>query len=81
MADIGNKYLVDPNAEVKILTNEARIQERVSRLVRLKQDIEDLEKLAIVSKRAEIKMVELELEKIRQEQFRLKQTDSDIIDV
>jgi len=68
MSDIGeNRYLVDPNAEVKILNLEARVQERISRINRLNQDIEDLTKMAIKSKQAEIKMLELELNKLKKD--------------
>ena len=67
MADTGqeHRYLVDPSSEVKVLSMEAKIQERISRINRLNQDIEDLTKMAIKSKQAEVKMLELELKKLQ----------------
>jgi hypothetical protein len=82
MADFGqDQFLVDPNTEVKTLQLEAKIQERVSRINRLKQDIDDLTKMAIKSKQAELKMFELELLKLRADLIRLKPEDAQIIDV
>ena len=84
MADAGQEqygYLVDPNVEVKVLQLEAKIQERISRINRLKQDIDDLTKMAIKSKQAELKMFELELLKLRADLVRLKPEEAQIIDV
>ncbi len=82
MADYGtNNYLVDPNAEVKALNLDAKIQERVSRIARIRQDIEDLEKMAIVSKKAELKMLELELKKLKDEKAHISPQEADIIEV
>ena len=77
MADMGgSKFLVPENYEVKVLRLQALIQERKSRIVRLKQDIEDLTEMAIRSKQAEVKMLELELNKLSDD---LKTIGSDVI--
>ena len=81
MADIGTKFIVEANLEVKVLTLKARIQERVSRTARIKQDIEDLKKMAIVSKQAELKMLQLELNKLNTELVAISPEDAQIIDV
>lgn len=82
MADIGTgKFLVEANLEVKILTKETDIQEKVSRINRLKQDIEDLTEFSIKAKLAEMKMLELELIKLRGDLEILKPQDAEIIDV
>ena len=83
MADMGGggRYLVVENLEVKILNKESEIQERISRVNRLKQDIEDLTEFAIKQKQAELKMLELELIKLREDLAILKPQDADIIDV
>jgi len=65
MADIGGHgYLVTPNYDVKLLRLQVLVQERKSRIKRLNQDIEDLTEMAIKSKQAEVKMLELELNKL-----------------
>lgn len=81
MADMGNnKYLVDANHDVKILRLQTLIQERKSRIVRLNQDIEDLTEMAIKSKQAEVKMLELELDKLNKD-LDLIGVNADVIDV
>jgi len=81
MADIGGgKYLVEANHDVKILRLQTLIQERKSRIVRLKQDIEDLTEMAIRSKQAEIKMLELELNKLSEDLDRIGSV-GEIIDI
>jgi hypothetical protein len=66
MADIGvnGKYLVSPNAEIEALWKEAAIQEKRSKIVRAKQDIEDLMQGKIKTLQADIKMWELEIKKL-----------------
>jgi hypothetical protein len=82
MADIGQgKFLVEANLEVKVLNKEANIQERVSRIKRLNQDIEDLTEFAIKQKKAEVVMLQLELIKLREELNVLKPQDAEIIDI
>jgi hypothetical protein len=83
MADIGGggKFLVEANLEVKILNKETEIQERISRINRLNQDIEDLTQFAIKTKQAEVKMLELELIKLKEQLSVLKPQDADIIDI
>ena len=65
MADLGvprqEQWLVSPNQEIKDLWKNVRIQEIKSRIVRHKQDIEDLERGKIMDLTARIKMLELEL--------------------
>jgi predicted RNase H-like nuclease (RuvC/YqgF family) len=82
MADMGGqKFLVEPNHDVKILHLQCSIQERKSRLARLKQDIEDLKEMAIKSKEAEIKMLELELAELNQRLDTIAPTNAEVIDV
>jgi hypothetical protein len=82
MADIGsNRYLVDPNLKVKVLAKEVEIQDRKSRIVKLKQDIEDLTEMAIKSKQAELEMLELEYQKLNEDLAILKPQDAEIIDI
>jgi len=81
MVDIGQgKYLVDPNHDVKILRLQTLIQERKSRIVRLNQDIEDLTEMAIKTKQAEVKMLELELKKLSDDLDKIG-FNADVIDV
>jgi len=80
MADTDtNRYLVNPNHDVKILRLQVLIQEKKSRIKRLNQDIEDLTEMAIKSKQAEVKMLELELHKLSIDLDMIGTTD--IIDV
>jgi len=80
MADMGgNKFLVPENHDVKILRLQVLIQEKKSRIKRLNQDIEDLTEMAIKSKQAEVKMLELELHKLSIDLDMIGTTD--IIDV
>lgn len=82
MADMGvNKFLVEPNHDVKILGLQTQIQERRSRIVRLTQDIEDLKLLAIKQKEAEIKMLELDLAELNQRLDTIIPTTADVIDI
>ena len=81
MADIGGgRFLVPENYEVKILRLQTLIQERKSRIVRLKQDIEDLTEMAIKTKQAEVKMLELELGKLTEDLTKLH-GGGEIIDI
>jgi len=67
MADIGapQQWLVSPTKEIEDKWVEVQIQERVSRIARYKQDIEDLKKGRILELEAKILMLELELNEIR----------------
>ena len=80
MADTDtSRYLVNPNHEVKLLRLQCVIQEKKSRIKRLNQDIEDLTEMAIKSKQAEVKMLELELTKLNNDLDTIG--TSDVIDV
>ena len=82
MADMGiRNHLVEPNHDVNILNLQTMIQEKRSRIVRLIQDIEDLELMAIKQKRAEIKMLELDLAELNQRLDTITPTDAEVIDM
>ena len=81
MADIGGgNFLVEANHDVKILRLQVLIQERKSRIKRLNQDIEDLTEMAIKSKQAEVKMLELELKKLSDDLGKIG-TYGEVIDI
>lgn len=63
MADIGasQNWLVSPTREIEDKWIEVQVQERRSRIIRYKQDIEDLRKGRIIELEAKIMMLELEL--------------------
>jgi len=63
MADLGTKqnWLVSPNAEVEKRWVQVEIQQRKSRIVKIKQDIEDLMLAAKVKLEAQIMMLEMEI--------------------
>ena len=63
MADIGvnQQWLVTPDSQVERMWLEVQIQERKSRIVRFKQDIEDLTRGRIVDLQAKIMMLEKEI--------------------
>jgi len=82
MADIGvGKYLTEPNHDVKILNLQCQIQERKSRIARLKQDIEDLKEMAIKAKEAEVKMLEADLNELNNRLSTIGAVDAVVIDV
>ena len=66
MADLGvsQHWLVNPTKEIEDKWLEVQIQERVSRIARYKQDIEDLKKGRILELEAKIMMLDLELKRI-----------------
>lgn len=66
MGDIGERqqWLVSPTKDIEDKWIEVQIQERRSRIVRYKQDIEDLMKGKITELQAKIMMLELELKEI-----------------
>lgn len=80
MADIGVKttWLVKEDFEVNKKWLQVQIQERVSRINRAKQDIEDLKKGQIVKLEGHIMMLEKEL---RHLQDKLKQGQPIDVDV
>jgi hypothetical protein len=80
MSDIGQKttWLVSPTKEIEDKWIEVQIQERISRINRYKQDIEDYKKGRILELEAKILMLELELKEI--EQRRTSGARSDIIE-
>jgi hypothetical protein len=67
MADIGipRGWLVSPTKEIDEMWIQVQIQEKVSRIARWTQDIQDLEKGKILDLRANIKMAELEIMKLK----------------
>jgi hypothetical protein len=67
MSDIGERqqWLVSPTKEIEDKWIEVQIQERVSRIARYKQDIEDFKKGRILELEAKIMLLELELKEIR----------------
>ena len=67
MSDIGERqtWLVSPTKEIEDKWIEVQIQERISRIARYKQDIEDLQKGKILELQAKIMLLELELREIR----------------
>lgn len=82
MADMGGaKFLVEPNHSVKILGIQTNIQERKSRIVRLTQDIEDLQLLAIKQKEAEIEMLKLDLIELEKRLDMVNPTDATIVEI
>jgi hypothetical protein len=68
MADIGTptNWLVSPDAEIEKKWVEVQIQERRSRIVRYRQDIEDLQKGKMLDLEARIMMLEREIENLEQ---------------
>ena len=73
MADLqrGSNWLVSPNIEVELKWAEVAIQEKKSRIVRHRQDIEDLKKGAIVDLEAKIMMLEKEVTKLEEQKANL----------
>lgn len=67
MSDIGERqqWLVSPTKEIEDKWVEVQIQERISRIARYKQDIEDFKKGRILELEAKIMLLELELKEIR----------------
>ena len=66
MSDIGERqqWLVSPTKEIEDKWVEVQIQERISRIARYKQDIEDFKKGRILELEAKIMLLELELKAI-----------------
>lgn len=81
MADVGGgtNWLVSPTREIEDKWIEVQIQERKSRIIRYKQDIDDLRKGRIIELEAKIMMLELELLEI--ETRKQGQKRQDILDV
>lgn len=79
MSDIGQKtnWLVSPTKEIEEKWIEVQIQERISRINRYRQDIEDYKKGRILELEAKIMMLELELKEI--EQRRTSDARSEIV--
>ena len=73
MADLqrGSNWLVSPNIEVELKWAEVAIQEKKSRIIRHRQDIEDLKKGAIVDLEAKIMMLEKEVIKLEEQKAAL----------
>jgi len=66
MSDIGipKNWLVSPTKEIDEMWIKVQIQEKKSMISRKTQDIEDLEKGRILDLRAQIKLHELEINKL-----------------
>lgn len=81
MSDLTQKtnWLVSPTKEIEDKWIEVQIQERISRINRYKQDIEDFKKGRILELEAKILMLELELKEI--ESRRKADNVKDIIEV
>jgi len=73
MADLqrGQNWLVSPNIEVELKWAEVAIQEKRSRIIRHRQDIEDLTKGTIVDLEAKIMMLEKEVLKLEEQKAAL----------
>lgn len=73
MADLqrGSNWLVSPNIEVELKWAEVAIQEKKSRIIRHRQDIEDLKKGTIVDLEAKIMMLEREVIKLEEQKAAL----------
>ena len=73
MADLqrGSNWIVSPNIEVELKWAEVAIQEKKSRIVRHRQDIEDYKKGAIVDLEAKIMMLEKEVAKLEEQKSNL----------
>ena len=67
MADIGSPqhWLVSPNIEIERKWKDVAIQEKVSRIARYKQDIDDLRKGKILDLECRIAMLEKEVEHLQ----------------
>jgi len=67
MADLGERqtWLVSPTKEIEDKWIEVQIQERISRIARYKQHIEDFKKGRILELEAKIMLLELELKAIQ----------------
>ena len=66
MSDLGTRtnWLVSPTKEIEEKWIEVQVQERISRINRYRQDIEDYKKGRILELEAKIMMLELELKEI-----------------
>jgi len=73
MADLGRgtNWLVSPNIDVELKWAEVAIQEKKSRIIRHRQDIEDLKKGTIVDLEAKIMMLEREVIKLEEQKAAL----------
>jgi hypothetical protein len=69
MSDLGinKQWLVSPTKEIEDKWREVQIQERVSRIVRYRQDIDDLKKGKILELEAKIMMLEMEVDRLKSE--------------
>ena len=73
MADLGRgtNWLVSPNIDIELKWAEVAIQEKKSRIIRHRQDIEDLKKGTIVDLEAKIMMLEREVIKLEEQKAAL----------
>ena len=73
MADLGRgtNWLVSPNIDVELKWAEVAIQEKKSRIIRHRQNIEDLKKGTIVDLEAKIMMLEREVIKLEEQKAAL----------
>jgi len=68
MADVGvnTQWLASPDSQVEEMWIDVQIQERKSRIVKMKQDIEDLIKVQKIKFDAQIMMLEKEIGYLQQ---------------
>jgi hypothetical protein len=81
MADIGvnKQWLVSPTKEIEDMWIQVQIQEKQSRIVKHKQDLEDLMKGEVVRIQALIKMLELEKKEL-ESKLAIKIENDDVCD-
>jgi len=74
MADkgISQNWLVSPTKEIDEMWMKVEIQQKISAVVRKKQDIEDLEKGRILDLQAQIKLHELEIKELENKLLKSK---------
>ena len=65
--NVNSRWLVSPTKEIEDKWREVQIQERVSRIVRYRQDIDDLKKGKILELEAKIMMLEMEVDRLKSE--------------
>ena len=65
--NVNSRWLVSPTKEIEDKWREVQIQERVSRIVRYRQDIDDLKKGKILELEAKIMMLEMEVDRLKAE--------------
>jgi len=77
MADkpIRQNWLVDPTKEIQIKWKQVEKQQKVSQLMKTRQDIEDIKKGQILGLEATCEMLELEIKRLDVELMNLRAID------